>query len=77
MWKRMKFLKGENCSLVTEKKALSTSILTGKTKESGFAMLSIETNFKTGWTETETPSKRSVNNLSQYYIKPKLAIRYQ
>lgn len=44
----MKFLKGENCSLVTEKKALSTSILTGKTKESGFAMLSIETNFKTG-----------------------------
>lgn len=43
MWKRMKFLKGENCSLVTEKKALSTNILTGKTKESGFAMLSIQT----------------------------------
>ncbi|NWI03577.1 EPAS1 protein, partial [Tichodroma muraria] len=28
MWKRMKFLKGENCSLVTEKKSLSTSVLT-------------------------------------------------
>lgn len=41
----MKFLKGENCSLVTEKKSLSTSVLTGKTKESGFAMLSIETQF--------------------------------
>uniref|UniRef100_K7G1Q3 Endothelial PAS domain protein 1 n=1 Tax=Pelodiscus sinensis TaxID=13735 RepID=K7G1Q3_PELSI len=28
MWKRMKILKGENCSLVTEKKSLSTSVLT-------------------------------------------------
>ncbi|NWI64154.1 EPAS1 protein, partial [Todus mexicanus] len=28
MWKRIKFLKGENCSLVTEKKSLSTSVLT-------------------------------------------------
>ncbi|XP_041269440.1 endothelial PAS domain-containing protein 1 isoform X3 [Onychostruthus taczanowskii] len=28
MWKRMKFLKGENCSLVAEKKSLSTSVLT-------------------------------------------------
>ncbi|NXU60838.1 EPAS1 protein, partial [Horornis vulcanius] len=28
MWKRMKFLKGENCSLVTEKKSLSASVLT-------------------------------------------------
>ncbi|OXB61058.1 hypothetical protein ASZ78_011164, partial [Callipepla squamata] len=28
MWKRMKFLKGENCSLLTEKKSLSTSVLT-------------------------------------------------
>lgn len=45
MWKRMKFLKGENCSLVTEKKSLSTSVLTGKTKESGFAMLHVETPF--------------------------------
>ncbi|KAM6406527.1 endothelial PAS domain-containing protein 1 isoform 3-T3 [Pluvialis apricaria] len=31
MWKRMKFLKGETCSLVTEKKSLSTSVLTGMT----------------------------------------------
>uniref|UniRef100_A0A452J6J4 Uncharacterized protein n=1 Tax=Gopherus agassizii TaxID=38772 RepID=A0A452J6J4_9SAUR len=31
MWKRMKILKGENCSLVTEKKSLSTSVLTGVT----------------------------------------------
>ncbi|KAJ7422021.1 Endothelial PAS domain-containing protein 1 [Pitangus sulphuratus] len=31
MWKRMKFLKGENCSLVTEKKSLSASVLTGVT----------------------------------------------
>lgn len=45
MWKRMKFLKGENCSLVTEKKSLSTSVLTGKTKESGFTMLHIKTTF--------------------------------
>uniref|UniRef100_A0A674H561 Endothelial PAS domain protein 1 n=1 Tax=Taeniopygia guttata TaxID=59729 RepID=A0A674H561_TAEGU len=28
MWKRMKFLKGENCSLATEKKSLSTGVLT-------------------------------------------------
>ncbi|XP_064014445.1 endothelial PAS domain-containing protein 1 isoform X2 [Pogoniulus pusillus] len=28
MWKRMKFLKGENRSLITEKKSLSTSVLT-------------------------------------------------
>ncbi|XP_019404911.1 PREDICTED: endothelial PAS domain-containing protein 1 [Crocodylus porosus] len=27
MWKRMKMLKGENCSLVAEKKSLSTSVL--------------------------------------------------
>jgi len=43
MWKRMRFLKGENRSLVTEKKSLSTSVLTGKTKKVG-----LQRNFKTG-----------------------------